>query len=101
MNFYRTLWYYSDPCGKISLFFNKHILYVNNDIQKPYKMGVLNYAECLCEYFEIAKFPPPPRSKNEDFHKSAWDTSNKPFKEGDIRKAIKDSLYEVMYNKFK
>ena len=49
----------------------------------------------------LLSFPPPPRIKNEDFHKYAWDTSNKPFKEGDFRKAIKDSLYEVMYNKIK
>ena len=80
---------------------NYQISYLMNDWNKTIKLVILMYTACVCENFEIAKFPPPPRSKNEDFHKSAWDTSNKPFKEGGIRKAIKDSLYEVMYNEFK
>ena len=31
--------------------FDEHIIYVNNDIQKPYKMGILKYAECVSEPF--------------------------------------------------
>ena len=42
-----------------------HKIYVNNDIQNPYKMVILLYTECMREMFEIARFLPKPSRKND------------------------------------
>ena len=43
--------------------YNEHIIYVNNDIQKLYKMGMIKYAKYMCEMFDMNKFLPTPSRK--------------------------------------
>ena len=44
--------------------FNKHTGHVNNDIPKPFKMGILQYAEHVHKIFELAKYLTTPSRNN-------------------------------------
>ena len=61
-------------------------------------MVILQYAELICEMFEMAKFLPPPIRNTQDYHKSDWDTKEKTLTEDDIGKATNDGLHVLMYN---
>ena len=47
--------------------FDDHIIYVKNDTQNTYKMGIINYAERVRDFFELAKYLPPPIRNNEEY----------------------------------
>ena len=72
--------------------FDEHIYYVKNNIQKPFKMDIFYYPECVRKMFEMEKLLPLLRWKNEGYRKYAWETREVPFKEEIIHKAIRDSL---------
>ena len=72
--------------------FCEHIYYFRNDIQKPFKMGTIEYTEHVCEMFKMDKLLPPPLSNNEDYHEDSWDNKDKPYKEEIICKATKEVL---------
>ena len=57
-----------------------------DDIQKPFKTEIINYAEHVHEMFEISMRLPPLIRKNEDYNEATWDTSDMPYKEGIIGK---------------
>ena len=44
--------------------FNEHIIYVKNDIQKPFKMVVTEYSERVRESFGLARYLSTPIRKN-------------------------------------
>ena len=85
---------------KIFSLFDEHIIYVKNDIQNLYKMVILKYDELVREMFEMANFLPPPISNNCQYHNTAWDIGNKPFKEYGTLRVIKDGLPVVTNNWF-
>ena len=82
----------------------EHIYYVRNYIQKPFKMGTLEYTEHVCEMFKMDKILPLPIINNEDYHEAAWDNKDKPYKEEIMCKAITDfpivSIKEEVKKKF-
>ena len=44
---------------------DENIYYVRNDNQKPFKVVILKYAECVCEMFEMTKLLSTPIRNNE------------------------------------
>ena len=72
--------------------FDEHIYYVRNDTQKPFKMNIFYYPECVRKRFEMAKLLPPLRWKNEEYHKYAWETRDMNFKEEITHMAIRDRI---------
>ena len=70
--------------------FDEHIYYVMNNIQKNFNMGILNYAEHVCDMFEMDKLLPHPNRNNEEYHEDSWDIMDMHYKEEIICKAIKD-----------
>ena len=46
--------------------------------------------------FDMAKLLNPPSRNNEEYHKSAWDNRDTPFKDDIIHKAVKDGLTTAM-----
>ena len=81
---------------KHHIVFNGNIYYVMNAINKPFKMGIQDYAERMCVMFEMAKIIPTTSRNNKEYHKDAWDTSDMPYKEDMIQKAIKDEITAVI-----
>ena len=59
--------------------FGEHIYYVRNDIQNPFKIGILKYADNVNEMFAVDKLLPPLSRNNEDYHESAYKKMGKPF----------------------
>ena len=59
--------------------FGEHIYYVRNDIQNPFKIGILKYADNVNEMFGVDKLLPPLSRNNEDYHESAYKKMGKPF----------------------
>ena len=58
--------------------YDKHVLYISNDIQKTFNRGTLENTERVCEMFELDKFLLPPIRKNEEYNKYPWDTKEMP-----------------------
>ena len=81
--------------------FGEHIYYVRNEIQKPFKMGTLQYTEHVHGMFKMDKLTPPPRRNNEEYHEAAWDTRDMPYKQEMICKAIKDVLLDSINEQVK
>ena len=46
--------------------FDEHEIYVNNDTQNTYKMGILNYYEQVRKIFDLYRYLPPTTRNNED-----------------------------------
>ena len=81
--------------------FGEYIYYVRNDIQKPFKMGTLEYTEHVRDMFKMDKLIHPPRRNNEEYHEASWDTRDMPYKQEMICKAINDFLLASMKEEVK
>ena len=46
--------------------FDEHVRYGNNDIQKPFKIGIINYTGRMREMFKLDKHLNPPIRNNDD-----------------------------------
>ena len=46
--------------------FYDHVKYIHNDIAKPFRLGIIQYAEYIREMHDIAKYLPPP------FEEGGW-----------------------------
>ena len=44
--------------------YEEHVYYIINDIHKPFKMLIFDYAEHVSYIFELAKFLTPPSKNN-------------------------------------
>ena len=69
-----------------------HVYYIKNYIQNFFKVGIIEFAECVHEMFELAKFLHPLIRKNKQYHKAAWYNRDIPHKEEIIIKAIGGDL---------
>ena len=49
-----ALWFMLDRkmWNQHHIVFKEHIYYIIDDIQKPFKMGILKYTECVCKSFK-------------------------------------------------
>ena len=56
-----------------------------NDTQKLFKIGILEYKECVHAIFEMSKLLPPPMIKNDKYDEDNWDTIYMAYK-GDVIK---------------
>ena len=80
--------------------FKEQKYYVRNEIQKTFKMGILEYSEWIHAMFEIVKLPPPPNKKNEENHEATWDTREITYKGEIIRKSTNNGLPTTIQEDF-
>ena len=57
--------------------FDDNIRYVNNDIPKYFKMGILQNSDNVFEMFELAKYLAPTIRNNEECRNYDWNTRYK------------------------
>ena len=63
---------------------------------KPVRVGILQYAECVCEMNELAKYLPPPSMKDQEYDEADWAIYDKEFSDNDIWIANKYRLQKSM-----
>ena len=79
INFKKELWF---ELGKIMWKnhhseLQDHVKYIHNYIVKPFRVGIIWYAESIQEIYDLSKYLPPPLM-NGDSHESAnWDFCDK------------------------
>ena len=59
---------------------------------KPFRLGILQYAERVREMHDIVKFLPSPSKNGYEYDQVDWNVRDKEFSEGDICVATKDSF---------
>ena len=52
--------------------FQDHVKYIHNETVKPFIFGILQYAECVRETHELAKYLPPPSMEDVGFKEASW-----------------------------
>ena len=57
--------------------FQDHDKYIHNDIVKPFRVVILQYAERVCEMHDLAKYLPPPLTKGQEYNDADWDVCDK------------------------
>ena len=72
-----------------------------NDIQKYFKMSILEYAERMRQIFEMEKLLPPSIRNIQKYDQVDWDTRDMTYKEYVIRKVFKYGPPIVMYEQVK
>ena len=83
--------------------YQDHLKYIHNDIVKPFRVGIIRYAERVQEMHGLAKYLPPPPMKGKNFDEASWKLRNKEFYVHEIQVSIKDVLplsmqYELKNN---
>ena len=63
-----------------------------NYITKPYRVIIIEYAECVRDMFELAQYISHTNNKGELLHKEKWTAQDKLFMEETIHKDIKDGI---------
>ena len=57
-------------CKKYYRVFQDHVKYIHNDIVKPFRVRILQYAERVCEMHNLTKYPPPPSMNGGEYDKA-------------------------------
>ena len=57
--------------------FQDHVKYINNNIVKPFRTGILHYAERVHEMHDLTKYPPPPLMKVGEYDQAYWNVRDK------------------------
>ena len=77
--------------SKHRITFQDHIKYIHNDILKPFKVVILQYAERVREMRDLAMYLPPPSIKGDEYDQTYWTVHEKEFPEYEIVFATRDS----------
>ena len=69
IEFDKDIWF---KLGKIMLkrhriILQDHVKYIHNDIVKPFRVSIIQYAECICEMHDLVKYFPPHSKKGVGF----------------------------------
>ena len=70
--------------------FQNHIKNIHNGIVKYFRVGLLQYAECIQDMYNLAKHLPPLSKKGREYNQEDCNISDKEFNEDVIRFATKD-----------
>ena len=81
---------------KHRILFQDHVKYINNDIVKPFRVGIFRYVERVQEMHDLAKYLPPSSIKVKNYESDNWEVRGKVLSENDIFVAIKDGLPSSM-----
>ena len=57
--------------------FQYHVKYIHNDIVKPFRVGILQYAESVRDMHNLTKYLPTPLMKGGEYNKAYWTVHNK------------------------
>ena len=52
--------------------YQDHLKYDRNDIVKPFRLGIIRYAERVVGMHDLAKYLPPPSMKGESYEAANW-----------------------------
>ena len=52
--------------------FQDHVKYIHNDIVKPFRVVILQYAERVREMHDLENYLPPPSIKGVSFESASW-----------------------------
>ena len=79
VDFDRELWLELGKCmwRKHWIVYHNHMKYVCNDIVKPFKVKILQYAKRVQDMHELDKHLPPPSMKGESAMAANWSFRNK------------------------
>ena len=72
--------------------FQDHVKYIHNDIVKSFRVGILQYADCIFKMHELAKYLPPPLTKGRYYNQVDWTDHEKESSENEIIVITKDRL---------
>ena len=81
--------------------FQDHFKYIHNDIVKTFRVGILQYAKCVREMHDLAKYLPTPSMKSVGLKEAGWEAREKEFNKDFIRFATKDRLPTSMQDALK
>ena len=76
--------------------FQHQLKYICNDILKPFRVGILRYAERVQEMHELEIYLHPHLMKADIFDSASWGIQNKQLSDNDIQVAIKDGFSSSM-----
>ena len=52
--------------------FQDHVKYINNDIVKTFRVGIIQYTDHVCEMHDFDKYLPPPSMKGGKYDQADW-----------------------------
>ena len=85
--------------------FKDRVNYTHNDIVKPFRVGIRQYAENVHEVHNIAKYIPTPSMEGDEYDHEDWNVRNKYLSEYEIqvvtRYGLPISIYDEMGDKDK
>ena len=77
---------------KHQIIYQDHQNYISNDIVKPFRVKIINYAKRFREIYDLARYIPPHSMKGISIEADNWTVRNQEFTVSDISLAIKDGL---------
>ena len=57
--------------------YNEHVLYIHNDIVKPFSFGIIQYVGHIQDMHNLIKYLPPPSRKGGEFEQADWNVRDK------------------------
>ena len=72
--------------------FQDHVKYIHNDKIKPFRVGIIQYAECVREMQDQAKYPPPPLMKGKEYYEVDWVVHDKGLSNNEICVTTRDGI---------
>ena len=76
--------------------YQDHLKYVCNDIVKPFRFGILHYAERVMDMHDLGKYLPPPSIKGKRYEEDNWKVCDQEFTVSEISVAMEDVLPSYM-----